>query len=313
MKNARSRNNLGVFVKSFNADVWYALVLYTSVFVFGVASVEVLVQTRRNSLMTNNVLQTMKKTSNFILRSIIGKRIPSEPKCCSNRIAFVSLVLAGFLFVTLYKAMLVAFVTVEIHEPPVRSFNEIKTSNYLLAVQKDTAMESIFTEASEESEEYKLEKEKKITRFTNGVEDYVNQMVLKENQKTNVILLYIYQIAQFSSHYPCNVGVIKETKHHVEYNAGMTFKKNWEFTHLINYHLLLMKEDGSLNRYYQPYLKVTQKSCPDEQTIRPVLKIPKPVSINTTFILYVLILSGIGCALVLLMMEIAHKRNEQNT
>ena len=95
------------------------------------------------------------------IRSTIGKRIASEPKRCSNRIAFVSLVLAGFLFVTLYKAMLVAFVTVEIQEPPVRSFKEIKTSNYLLAAQKDAAMEIIFTEASEVSEEYKLEKEKK--------------------------------------------------------------------------------------------------------------------------------------------------------
>ena len=202
--------------------------------------------------------------------------------------------------------MLVAFVTVEIQEPPIRSFKELKSSNYLLAVQKDTAMD-IFRDATESSEEYKLEKGNKIIRFSNSVENYINKMVLNENAETNVILLYIYQMVQFMDHYPCNIEVIQEKNDHIEYNAGMAFKKNWEFTHLMNYHLLRMKEDGSLRRYLEPYEKSVQKSCPDDQIIRPILKIPKPASINTTFILYILLASGIGIAFILLIIEIIFK------
>ena len=54
------------------------------------------------------------------------------------------------------------------------------------------------------------------------------------------------------------------------------------------YNVLIMKEQGVLDRLYVPYLKAIQKSCPNDITIRPILKRPNRVSINTTFSLYLI-------------------------
>ena len=300
---------LGAFVKPFKVEVWYTLAIYSSSIFLTIISIGFMLKRKEKNLMKKSMLPTITRAINFLLRSIIGKSVPSEPKSSSVRVAFLSLVLAGFLFITLYRVILVAFATVEIQNPPIRSFNELRTSNYRLAVHKDTAMESIFVHAAETSEEYKLEKEKKIVRFTEGVEDYVDKTIYVETQSKNIILLYIYQIVQYLECYPCIIEVVKEKERHVDYNAGMIFKKNWEFTSLINYHLLRMKEDGSLKRYLNPYEKNIRKLCPDDQIIRPVLKVPKPASLASTYLLYMIMALGIGGALILLLFEMSFNRH----
>ena len=307
-KGFTSRYDLGAFVKPFKFEVWYTLAIYSSSTFLTIISIGFILKRKEKNLMKKNMLPTMIRAINFLLRSIVGKSIPSEPKSSSVRVAFLSLVLAGFFFITVYRVILVAFATVEIQNPPIRSFNELRTSNYLLAVHKDTAMESIFVHASETSEEYKLEKEKKIVRFTEGVEDYVDKMIHEETESKNIILLYIDQVVKYLEYYPCIIEVVKEKEHHVDYNAGMIFKKNWEFTGLINYHLLRMKEDGSLKRYLNTYEKSIRKLCPDDQIIRPVLKIPKPASLESTFLLYIIMALGIGGAFILLSCEMSFKR-----
>ena len=69
-----------------------------------------------------------------------------------------------------------------------------------------------------------------------------------------------------------------------------------------------MKEDGSLKRYLNPYEKNIRKLCPDDQIIRPVLKIPKSASLDSTFLLYIIMTLGIGGAITLLLCEISFKR-----
>ena len=66
---------------------------------------------------------------------------------------------------------------------------------------------------------------------------------------------------------------------------------------------ILKKETGMMDRFYEPYLKSTKRSCPDEQTIRPVLKIPKPVGLHTIFSLCLIIISGIAFSLIVLVIE----------
>ena len=88
----------------------------------------------------------------------------------------------------------------------------------------------------------------------------------------------------------------------------MVFKKNWQFTEFFNYHFLTMKEVGMMDRLFEPYLKKTKKSCPDDQIVRSIMKIPKPIGTEKTFSLYLICLTGFASALLFLLMEIIYHK-----
>ena len=69
-----------------------------------------------------------------------------------------------------------------------------------------------------------------------------------------------------------------------------------------------MKEIGMIDKLFEPYLRTTKKSCPNEQIIGPILKIPKSVGIITTFFLYMLVLIGFVCAIMTFLMEKVHQK-----
>lgn len=88
----------------------------------------------------------------------------------------------------------------------------------------------------------------------------------------------------------------------------MIFKKNWPFTGLLNYHLLLMKEKGVIERLKNFHLKSkTKASCPDEHTIHQVLKKPRPVGIGQFVSLYLIMGIGLLGSMILLVMEYWYK------
>ena len=111
----------------------------------------------------------------------------------------------------------------------------------------------------------------------------------------------------FSKHYPCKLSDIENVVINRR-NNGFVFRKNWEYTKLFNYHLLMMKESGLMDKLFEPYLKLIKKSCPNEQIIRSVMKKPEPLRLNTTFSIFMLIVVGIVCGLVLLYVEIVYFR-----
>ena len=300
--------NTEAFTKSFKTEAWYSLIIYSIVLIIGFICTEPLTGPHTEHLTIMEVLHSLEKAINFVLRSMIGKRLGSEPTWYSTKIAFFVLVLMGFLLITLYKAILVAFVAIEIENAPVNSLEELRKSNYILAVRKDTSMDKVFLDAAYGSDEYKLQQENKIFRFNSSYLGILDQMTSGENQAVKLLLFYSFLPVQFSEYYPCKVTHIPNFRKYAKNNAGMIYAKNWPYTSLFNYHLLIMKEKGSLDRLFGPYLKGTQKSCPTDQIIRLILKIPDPVSIKTTFSLYLIILTGLVCASIFLCVEIIVKR-----
>ena len=295
------------FLRSFHSETWYSLAIYASTLILGFVVAAFIVGTRIRRSAFKETFIVFQKATNFVLRTVIGKRIGSEPNWCSTRIAFIVLILSGFLIITHYRAILVAFVTIEIDQPPVISLDEIPISNHRLAVYKNTGMDEIFRNAAPGSVEYKIKEGKKILHFV-GVHDFIDKMVNGEHVASNTILFYHNQVPPYSEHYPCKLSNIKSYQQNNKQTMGMVFKKNWPFTKLVNYHLLKMKEIGTLDRLYEPYLKTTRKSCPHEQLIRHIISKPKPVGTNTTFTLYLVVFSGILCAFICMFIEILYKK-----
>ena len=262
---------------------------------------------RRSELsFLRELVSNFKTATNFVLRLFIAKRINTEPTWLSSKLAFCALVLSGFFILSLYRAILVAFVALEIDTPPVKSLNDLMTSNYHIAVKKNTLSEDIFLNAKPGTTEYEIQNSNKIIRFSEAVDMYVDKMVNNTNGASSTMLWYIDSVVQFSDHYPCSVLHIGNRNQGNKQILGIIFKKNWQYTNLFNYYLLLMKEKGLMDKLYQPYLTTTKKSCPDDQLIRHIISKPRPVGINTTVSGYLLVFVGIICALFALILEVLH-------
>ena len=298
--------NFHVFMESFQSEAWYAMTIFVCTIIFGYVCLSWMMKERKEASSIGQIFDYLKKAVNFALRSIIGKRMSSEPDWISTKTAFFILTLVGFIFITLYRAMLVAFVAVEIQTPPVNSLGEILSSDYRLAIPKNTGSDDIFLHAKPESDEEKLNNSDKILRFQGGVLEFMDQMTSDENPYGNVILLHVHESVKTLVHYPCKIK--KVPNYYYKKNiAGMIFKKNWPFTRLLNYHLLIMKEKGIMNRYFQPYEKTTDETCKNEIRIRSTLNVVDPVSLYTTVVLFLVISGGLLCSLGVFVVELIAK------
>ena len=297
--------NIDVFIKPFHAEAWYSILVYATVLISGIILVSLMVKFRSESSNWKTLVYYFIKGTNFAIRSLIGKRMSSEPNRDSTRISFFILVLFGFVVITLYRAVLVAFVTIEIETPPVRSLQEVGKSKYHLAIKQATVVDDMFTTASPGSARNELHKDNKILRFPDGTSDFLDKMANENSNASNSILFYDNSLVyKQSKHFPCTITHVHGYKRDQKETGGMVFKKNWAYTRFLNYHLLVMKEKGILDRLFEPYLKVTKKSCPKQQTIRHVINKPRPVGLNTTFSLYLLVLTGFIGAAMCLMVEL---------
>ena len=225
----------------------------------------------------------------------------------SIKIGFFVLTLVGFMFITLYRSMLVAFVAVEHQIAPIKSLDDIGTSDYQIVVEKNTAADNTFLNANPGTVEEKLSKSNKILRLEGLMISIMDQMTSSENEKRNLIFYGIHEDTKFSEHYPCKITKVPHYEHS-KYRAGMIFKKNWPFTPLLNYHMLIMKEEGIMDRYFRPYEKKNEKLCDNEVKIRSILKLPQPVSLYTTVFLFLIISSGFLCAIGLLVIEMIENK-----
>ena len=123
-----------------------------------------------------------------------------EPDWISKKLVFFVLTFAGFVFITLYRAMLVAFIAVDVENAPIKSFDEIRTSDYRLAVSKNTAMDNTFIYAKPRSEEEKLNQTGKILRYQGGVRNFMDEMTSNEKLHGKVILFDVQEFVKFSEH-----------------------------------------------------------------------------------------------------------------
>ena len=163
-----------------------------------------------------------------------------------------------------------------------------------------------FIYANENTEEYKLDRMKKVVRLKGSYDTIINDMV-ENKEETSNILLYSDNARIFNQHYPCRVDIVQNAPKTAIVNSGLIFTKNWPFTKLFNYHLLRMKEEGILDRLLLPYINKIQKSCPGDRKIRSAIKDPTPIESEKILFLYVILSMGFSISLILLLFEFIYQ------
>ena len=300
-----------VFTGSFHLKAWLFLLAYATALVTGFVALSLIVEIRNETRSVCSIIKEviciLQRATNFVLRSMVGKRMSTEPNWYSTRISFIILVLCGFFIITLYRAFLVAFVAIEMDNPPVQSLKELQGSPHRLAIPTGGVVEALFRTAAPGSEKHTLYNNKKTVPFS-FYEEFLDKMVDKENAASRDILFGENLAVRYSKHYPCTLMHIKNYEENNKQITSFILKKNSAFTSFFNYHLLIMKEIGMMDRFYEPYLKNTKKSCPDDQLIRSTIKLPKPVETNTIFFLYVVVLGGMVWAAISLFVEIVYEK-----
>ena len=184
VENNRKPNFLAYF-KSFQNEVWCSLALYICGLIFGYVGFELFLGEANELWKLAKLHEHFMKAGNFVLRSIIGKRMSWEPDRISIRLSFFVVTCVGFMLITLYRAMLVAFVAVEEKTVPINSLDEIGDSEYRVAVPKNSALENLFLYEKPDSVEEKLNKTDKLIRFE-GVLQFITHVNSKKLQIMNI-------------------------------------------------------------------------------------------------------------------------------
>ena len=296
-----------MYLKPLYPETWISFSLYTALVMVVLISFLLLSQPNRESRNRDVFVLAMKKSLNFTLRSIVGKRITREPSSSYARIAFFVLVFNGFFIITLYRAVFVAFVAIDFDEPPVKSLSDILHSKYDLAIQANTAFDDITKGAEPLGAINELIESGKIKRFYSNTKSYVEKMLTEHHEASKSILLASIQELQFNHNYPCNIGYIKSTPNDAILNVGMIFKKNWPYTKLFNFHLLMMKESGMLDQMLQKYKENLKATCPNEKRISIILKKFVPTGIEKTIFLYIVITGGFLISFIVFISEVYDK------
>ena len=300
--NENKRCSMATFLHPFTTPTWILIITYVIVVVSGFTIVTIIRGSKSCLSALKKISQPISKASDIVLRSLVAKRQRSEPQVWSSKASFIVLVLAGFVIFNMYRAALVAFLAGEEDNPPIGNLKELLNSDYSLAVRKGTIMDARFSKAASESDEYQLNKSGKVVKFSETLDRILELMVGKDPKISNAILYDIFEKVQTSDHYPCKLSQIigSNTK---TVPDGMLFKKKWPWTDFFNYHLLVMKESGWMDRLYQRNMKKMTRSCPDEYTINRIVKQPRPVGTDKTFSLCVSLVVGLVLSLLLLLVE----------
>ena len=294
--------NMEIFFNPFTSHTWILLITYAVCLICGFILAKLITRRETRLSKLKIIYETLQKGSDIVLRSLVVKRQSSEPRNCSSKISFLVLIFAGYLIFNMYRAVLVAFLATEEDNPPIENLGELMNSDYSLAVQSGTWMDTMFLNASKESYEYRLTKNGKILRFSEPTNQFLNLMVENDPKASKTILFDVYEGIRTSDHYPCKLSKIKGSTWKAG-TEGMVFKKRWPWTDLFNYHLLLMRESGMMERLYKRNVKKTSKSCPGEYIINRVVREPRPVDASKTFSLYVALVIGFASSIFLLMYE----------
>ena len=300
--------HLDVFLQPYHSNAWTAVWLYILILILGISTFALIFEKIPRPFILDQLARVLNKSTNFVLRSVVGKRINFEPNQSSTKVAFVFLIMNGFLLITCYRALLVASLTSQVATPPVTSLGEIVASKYLLALEKGGATEKRFLDAKPGSDENLLVKNRKITFISGSLESIMENMV-NDDAMASATIFFVETIAvHYHEFYPCRLSEIKCLNQKGQGNVGMIYRKNWQFKDFLNYHLLVMKETGLMDKLYEPFLKMTKKSCPNKQLIRSVINKPNPVTINKTFSLYLIIFIGLIISSISLTLELLCKR-----
>ena len=294
--------SMGTFLHPFTSPTWSLVTTYIVVIVIGNILVEIIIGRHAHLSVLKKISESLQQGSDIVLRSLIAKRQCSEPQIWSYKISFIIIVLAGYVIFTMYRAALVAFLAAEEDNPPIGNLKELVNSDYSLALRKGTIMDARFSNAITGSDEYQVNKNEKIVKFSEPLYKILDLMVGNDPKASNMILFDVYETVRTSEHYPCRLSQITGSSRRT-WPDGLLFKKNWPWTDFFNYHLLAMKESGWMDRLYQQNMKKMIRACPNEYTINRIVKEPRPVGTDKTFSLYVALVIGLVISLLLLLVE----------
>ena len=300
----KKKLDMSTFLQPFRSFTWTSMIIYFVILVSCFIIVGIIVDDSTFRLLPDKVFDMLQKGLDFALRSLVAMGQSSKPMICSYKIAFLVLVVFGFIVFTMYQAALVAFLTTEEDKPPLRNLKELLNSDYNLAIRAGGTMESIFSNSAPQSDEYQLNEKGKIERFqgTDNIMRLVDSMVEIDAQSSNTILFFTYETIKKNVHYPCKLSLIKGSIRRSS-PVGFMFQKNWPWKDFFNYHLLVMKESGLLERLYQRTMEREKASCPNEYTVTQTLREPQPVGTNKTFSLYLILWLGFAISLMLVLFE----------
>ena len=175
----------------------------------------------------------------------------------SVRIMLLTICTYGVLNFYAYNAGLTSSLTVEIHEVPINTLNDIITNHqYQIRVLRGTVYESFFSDATTDTNP--AAKILYDTTIKGNPEAYYNSYEevegLLEDDK-NVVFIFSDLEGTFAN-YPCGISKGKGT--YANANAGLAFPKNSPFIDAINHRLLHLKTRGHLgimkarNRFFKP-------------------------------------------------------------
>ena len=222
------------------------------------------VKQTKSYLSKGSRLKLLKKSINFSLRSIIGKRHKEEPEKAPIRIIFLSATFAGFVIITAYRSMLAASIAIEIDHPPVHSLEDVYRLSKKLIVWKGTEIERSFTQAKSGTIENKINKAGLLVSVELGDVTFLKDFIL--GYFPNTILLTYKKLAMKMNPnndrekpYPCKVRDVGQDYGKVR--AGTVFPKDWPYTKLFNYNFLRLQEEGILEIIRNKYIPTKVKKC----------------------------------------------------
>ena len=222
------------------------------------------VKQTKSYLSKGSRLKLLKKSINFSLRSIIGKRHKEEPEKVPIRIIFLSATFAGFVIITAYRSMLAASIAIEIDHPPVHSLEDVYRLSKKLIVWKGTEIERSFTQAKSGTIENKINKAGLLVSVELGDVTFLKDFIL--GYFPNTILLTYKKLAMKMNPnndrekpYPCKVRDAGQDYGKVR--AGTVFPRDWPYTKLFNYNFLRLQEEGILEIIRNKYIPTKVKKC----------------------------------------------------
>ena len=283
------------YARPFYPESWSAVCAHV---IFTAVAIVVFSSINRDFTVSYYLSATTGKAFLFSVYSTIAKRFPTEPDSIACRIAFVTISFAGFILISLYRAMLGASLAITKEHPPINSMEEVLDSDYDIITMGGTNYEAFFTKADKDSYLYTISKKKLI--LENWDSDSPMAAILLnilKTRKSNVLVLV--DNAETPSHHPelaCHFSKIDEEYSNI--GVGFIFQKHWPFTQVINYHMLKILEDGSLERIRQRWLPKAML-C-NEDSI-------EPSNILDIFTLVVVLIIGGIIAMVSLLIEFGYK------
>ncbi|TRY76595.1 hypothetical protein TCAL_05323 [Tigriopus californicus] len=142
----------------------------------------------------------------FVLLSHLGRRVPREPKANSLRLAFFSISFGGFILISLYRAMLGASLAVKIHQPPIRSMEELVVSDLSVLISQGTSVYKYFSTAMPSTPQYELFHQKiRGHEDPNSPDEMEILNKMAQGLLPKSILIGVYQPLSVSPSYPCQV------------------------------------------------------------------------------------------------------------